>query len=73
MIDLIKGRSSAEAQKLADIFLGMIKREIKEEEELEPLGDAIVFQNISNLPARVKCAVLAWRTLKAAVPEANSH
>ena len=42
----------------------MIKREIKDEEELEVLEDAIVLKNISNMPARVKCAVLAWHTLE---------
>ena len=44
----------------------MIKREIKDEEELEKLEDAMVLQNISNMPARVKCAVLAWHTIQEA-------
>ena len=42
----------------------MIKREITDEEELEKLEEAIAFKNISNMPARVKCAVLAWHTIK---------
>lgn len=71
MIDLVKGRSAEEAQQLTEIFLGMIKREIKEEEQLEILDEAIAFQNISNMPARVKCAVLAWHTLTQAIAEAN--
>ncbi|TDT60978.1 Fe-S cluster assembly sulfur transfer protein SufU [Fonticella tunisiensis] len=64
MIDLIKGKTKDEAMKLVETFLGMIKKEITDEEELEKLEDAIVLQNISNMPARVKCAVLAWHTLK---------
>jgi len=64
MIDLIKGKSKDEAEKLADIFLGMIKKEIVDENELEILEEAIAFKNISNMPARVKCATLAWHTLK---------
>lgn len=67
MIDLIKGKSKEEAEKLADIFLSMIKKEITNDEELEVLEDAIVFKNISNMPARVKCAVLSWHTLKEAI------
>ena len=59
--------SKEEAEKLADIFLSMIKKEITDDEELEVLEDAIVFKNISNMPARVKCAVLAWHTLKEAI------
>lgn len=69
MIDLIKGRSQEEAEKLAEIFLGMIKREITSEQELELLEEAVAFQNISNMPARVKCAVLAWHTLKEAMKD----
>lgn len=64
MIDLVKGKSKSEAKDLVETFIAMIKREIKDEEELEVLEDAMVLQNISNMPARVKCAVLAWHTLE---------
>lgn len=67
MIDLIKGKSKEEALQLVETFIGMIKREIDDDEELEKLEDAIVLKNISNMPARVKCAVLAWHTLKEAI------
>lgn len=67
MIDLIKGLTVSDALKMVETFIGMIKKEITEEEELEKLEDAIALQNISNMPARVKCAVLAWHTLKEAL------
>ena len=67
MIDLIKGKTIEAALDLVETFIAMIKKEINNEEELEKLEDAIVFQNISNMPARVKCAVLAWHTLKEAL------
>ncbi len=67
MVDLIKGKTVEEALHLVDLFLGMIKKEVTDEEELEVLEDAIALQNISNMPARVKCAVLAWHTLKEAL------
>ena len=63
MVDAIKGKSVEDARELAETFIGMIKGEIEDEEELEKLEDAIVFENIKVLPARVKCAVLAWHTL----------
>lgn len=69
MIDVIKGKTVEEALKLVDTFLGMIKREITDESELEQLEEAIALKNISNMPARVKCAVLAWHTLKTAIEE----
>ncbi|SHI34246.1 nitrogen fixation protein NifU [Clostridium cavendishii DSM 21758] len=63
MIDLIKGKSKEEALELTTTFINMIKKEIQDEDLLEKLEDALIFQNISNMPARVKCAVLAWHTL----------
>lgn len=67
MIDLIKDITIEEALNLVETFIGMIKKEVTDEDELEILEDAIVLQNISNMPARVKCAVLAWHTLKEAI------
>ena len=64
MIDIIKGKSVEEALRLVEIFLGMIKKRGYHESKLEDLEDAMALQNISNMPARVKCAVLAWHTLK---------
>ena len=63
MVDVIKGKTVEEAKHLAEVFIGMIKGDVTDEEELEKLEDAIALQNISVLPARVKCAVLAWHTL----------
>ncbi|HHU74917.1 MAG TPA: SUF system NifU family Fe-S cluster assembly protein [Clostridiales bacterium] len=67
MIDLINGKSVEEAKHLADTFLAMIKKIITEDSDLEVLEDAMAFKNISNMPARVKCAVLAWHTLNEAL------
>ena len=64
MIDLIKGKGKEEALELIDIFLRLIKGDGLTEEEEEKLGEAVVLKNISYMPARVKCAVLAWHTLK---------
>lgn len=64
MIDVLKGKTIEQAREIIKIFIDMIKREIKDEEELEKLEDAIAFKNISNMPARVKCALLAWHTME---------
>ncbi|MCI5840035.1 MAG: SUF system NifU family Fe-S cluster assembly protein [Peptoniphilaceae bacterium] len=63
MCDQIKGKTLKEAKEQADIFIRMIRRENVSDEELEEIGDAAALQNVSNMPARVKCALLAWRTL----------
>lgn len=64
MIDTLKGKTIEEAKEIIKIFIEMIKREITDEKELEKLEDAIAFRNVSNMPARVKCALLAWHTIE---------
>ena len=64
MIDLMRGKTIEEAQRLAQLFTSMIKREVTDDAALEELDEAIALKNISNMPARVKCAVLAWHTLE---------
>ena len=64
MIDTLKGKTVEEAKEIIKTFIEMIKREITNEEELKKLEDAIAFKNVSNMPARVKCALLAWHTVE---------
>ncbi len=63
MCDQIKGKSVADARDLCETFISMIRREHPDEEKLKSLGDARALENVSNMPARVKCALLAWHTL----------
>ena len=64
MIDTLKGKTIEEAKEIIKTFINMIKRETTDEKELKKLEDAIAFKNISNMPARVKCALLAWHTIE---------
>ena len=64
MIDTLKGKTIKEAKEIIKIFIEMIKRETTSEEELKKIEDAIAFRNVSNMPARVKCALLAWHTVE---------
>ena len=63
MLDLGIGKPKEEALRLADIFLRMIQSNASEE-EIEELEEAGVLQDVSHMPARVKCAVLGWHTLE---------
>lgn len=63
MLDLVIGKPKEEALRLADIFLRMIQSNASEE-EIEELEEAGVLQDVSYMPARVKCAVLGWHTLE---------
>ena len=62
MIDVLKGKNIYEARDIVKTFID--KRDTKNEEDLEKLEDAIAFRNVSNMPARVKCALLAWHTIE---------
>jgi nitrogen fixation NifU-like protein len=63
MLDLVIGKDTGEAKRLADIFLRMIKGKITDAER-EELEEAGVLEDISHMPARVKCAVLGWHTMQ---------
>ena len=62
MLDLIIGRPVEEAEALSGLFLKMVRDKVTGE-ELEQLEEAAALQDISHMPARVKCAVLGWHTL----------
>ena len=63
MLGLVIGKTREEALQLAELFGKMIKGEATKE-EIESLKEASALQDISHMPARVKCAVLGWRTMK---------
>ena len=63
MADRITGETVEEALRLSGLFLAMVRGEELSEEDLDDLDEAAQLQDISHMPARVKCAELAWRTL----------
>ena len=66
MLGMIVGRKKEEALHLGEIFRKMIQGEATAE-EIDELEEAGALKDISHMPARVKCAVLGWRTLKEAI------
>ena len=68
MLDLIIGKKKEEAVKLAESFLKMIKGNATEE-DMDALEEAGALQDISHMPARVKCAVLGWHTMEELLKE----
>ena len=66
MIDLVKGRPVEEARRLIGLYFDMIKGKITPE-QLDDLEDVAALQGIAHVPARVKCAALAWHTLEEAL------
>jgi len=69
MTDALKGRSVAEANALFDRFHRMVTT--PPEEAVEDMGKLSSLAGVREFPVRVKCASLAWHTMKAAL--ANEH
>ncbi|MCD7738495.1 MAG: SUF system NifU family Fe-S cluster assembly protein [Lachnospiraceae bacterium] len=63
MLDMVVGRTKEEALRIAELFHKMIEGSAGEE-EIEELEEAGALRDISHMPARVKCAVLGWNTMK---------
>ena len=72
MLDLVIGKTREEAIRYADIFDAMIKGTAKPE-EIEELDEAAALEDVSHMPARVKCALLGWRTLKEILIEGKNE
>ncbi|MDD5893669.1 MAG: SUF system NifU family Fe-S cluster assembly protein [Coriobacteriaceae bacterium] len=69
MAGLLEGESIEEAKRLSGLFIGMIQGNELSDEDKEDLDEAAELQSISRMPARVKCAELAWRTLNGILAE----
>ena len=67
MAELITGETVEEAKRLGELFIRMIQGEELTDDERDDLDEAYELQSISRMPARVKCAELAWRTLEGMV------
>ena len=68
MLGMIIGKQKDEALNLGKTFMKMIKGEASED-EIESLEEASALRDIAHMPARVKCAVLGWRTLREALSD----
>lgn len=66
MLGMIIGQSKEKALEYADIFMRMIRGEASDE-EIDSLEEASALRDISHMPARVRCAMLGWRTLSEAL------
>ncbi|MEX2632871.1 MAG: SUF system NifU family Fe-S cluster assembly protein [Balneolales bacterium] len=67
MTKFVKGKKVAEIEKLFNEFHDMSTGKLDPEKDEHSLGHLSVFSGVRDLPARVKCATLAWHTLSAAV------
>lgn len=73
MTEAIKGKTVAQALELLEEFQTLVtatndtEHEIANEKIAEKIGKLAVLRGVAEFPMRVKCATLAWHTLKAAL------
>lgn len=67
MTQSLKGKTRAEAEKLFDRFHKLVTGQLPAGSAHNELGKLSVFSGVSEFPVRVKCATLAWHTLRAAL------
>jgi nitrogen fixation NifU-like protein len=67
MTDSVTGKTEAEAEGLFELFRAMVTSDGGKAEPPPGLGKLAVFSGVCEFPARVKCASLAWHTLRAAM------
>ena len=67
MTTLLKGKTPQEAETMFEGFHAMVTGE--EGATADKLGKLAVFEGVREFPSRVKCASLAWHTLRAALDQ----
>ena len=65
MTQALKGKTLEQAEEMFKSFHGMVTGH--KNEAGADMGKLKVFAGVSEFPARVKCATLAWHTLEAAL------
>jgi len=68
----VKGKTVAEAETLIQEFRDMATGKLDTQAQPHHLGRLSVFAGVSELPSRVKCAILPWHTLHAAFESVGS-
>ncbi len=64
MTEAVKGKSIKDIDALFELFHHLVT---EGKEPQESIGKLAVFSGVAEFPVRVKCATLAWHTLKAAL------
>ncbi len=67
LTETLKGKTRAEADALFERFHDLVTGRTAGNGQSPALGKLAVFSGVSEFPTRVKCATLAWHTLKSAL------
>jgi len=67
MTESLKGKSEAEAAEIFERFHDLVTGKTPPDADTSGLGKLAVFSGVRDYPVRIKCATLAWHTLRAAL------
>ncbi|MCB2206135.1 SUF system NifU family Fe-S cluster assembly protein [bacterium] len=67
MTAVLKGKTRAEAERLFELFTGIVTGKIDPMDNLDELGKLAAFAGVAEFPIRVKCATLPWHTMHGAL------
>jgi nitrogen fixation protein NifU and related proteins len=67
LTEALKGKTLSEAEALFESFHDLVTGLQPEHTEPDKLGKLAAFSGVCDYPTRVKCATLAWHTLRAAL------
>jgi len=67
MTEALKGMSVADAEDLAERFHRLVTAPMDAAVDEEGLGKLAIFAGVREFPVRVKCATLAWHSLRSAL------
>jgi nitrogen fixation NifU-like protein len=67
LTETLKGKTRAEAEALFETFHNLVTGQPVKSADAPALGKLAVFSGVSEFPVRVKCASLAWHTLRSAL------
>jgi nitrogen fixation NifU-like protein len=68
MTETVRGKTVEEAEALFEKFHSLLT---ESDEPGSDLGKLVIFSGVRNFPVRVKCATLAWHTVKAALESSS--
>ncbi|MCU0452216.1 MAG: SUF system NifU family Fe-S cluster assembly protein [Bacteroidetes bacterium] len=69
MSTMLKGKTRQEAEEWFRRFHHLVTEGLGADEDPESYGKLAAFSGVNEFPARVKCAILAWHTMKSALQD----
>ena len=72
MTEALRGKTRNEAERLFDQFRTSVTEEMVDGDARKELGKLCVLAGVRQFPVRVKCATLAWHTMRAALKQQES-